>query len=223
MRCTRDGSAVGRLFKPVTQRSGAYFGLLRLGEPKEGDTVVVSGASGSVGQTVLQIARIKGCKVIGIAGGKEKCAKLVNDYGIQGTIDYKSENVAEKLKTLAPNGVNVFYDNVGGTIMQDVVDQMAKFGRVVLCGAISAYDSKNLAPGPRDMLRVIIYSVKLQGFQITDFIGERDVALADLRKWKEQGLIKHKVDVREGFKNLPEAFFSLFTGEKEGTLLVKIA
>ena len=201
----------------------AYFGLLRLGDPKEGDTVVVSGASGSVGQTVLQLARIKKCNVIGIAGGKEKCEKLVKDYGIQGTIDYKGENVAERLKVLAPKGVNVFYDNVGGPIMQDTVDQMAKFGRVVLCGAISAYDSKNLAPGPRDMLRVIIYSVKLYGFQITDFMSERDVAMADLRKWKEQGLLKHKVDVREGFKNLPDAFFSLFTGEKEGTLMVKVA
>jgi len=201
----------------------AYFGLLRLGDPKEGDTVVVSGASGSVGQSVLQLARIKKCNVIGIAGGKEKCAKLIQDYGIQGTIDYKGENVAERLKVLAPKGVNVFYDNVGGPIMQDTVDQMAKFGRVVLCGAISAYDSKNLAPGPRDMLRVIIYSVKLYGFQVTDFMSERDVAMADLRKWKEQGLLKHKVDVREGFKNLPDAFFSLFTGEKEGTLMVKVA
>ena len=201
----------------------AYFGLLRLGDPKEGDTVVVSGASGSVGQTVLQLARLKKCNVIGIAGGKEKCARLITEYGIQGTIDYKGENVAERLKVLAPKGVNVFYDNVGGPIMQDTVDQMAKFGRVVLCGAISAYDSKNLAPGPRDMLRVIIYSVQLKGFQITDFMSERDVAMADLRKWKEQGVLKHKADVREGFKNLPEAFFSLFTGEKEGTLMVKVA
>jgi NADPH-dependent curcumin reductase CurA len=199
----------------------AYFGLLRLGEPKAGETVVVSGASGSVGSTVIQIARNLGCKVIGISGGKEKCERLVKEYGITAAIDYKGENVSERLRVLAPKGVNVYFDNVGGPIMQDVVDQMAKFGRVVLCGAISAYDDKNPAPGPRNMLRLVVYSVTMRGFLLPDFNADRDKAIADLRKWKETGQITFKTDVRNGFKKLPESFLTLFTGDKDGTLLVK--
>ena len=199
----------------------AYFGLTRIGQIKAGETVVVSGASGSVGSTAVQIARIMGCKVIGIAGGKEKCARLVKDYGIHAAIDYKSENICERVRALAPQGVDVYFDNVGGPIMQDVVDQMAKFGRVVLCGTISSYDSKNPAPGPRNMLRMVVYSVKLQGMLYPDFMADRDVAIAALRKWKESGQLLHKIDVRLGFKKLPETFMALFSGEKDGTLLLK--
>lgn len=199
----------------------AYFGMLRLGEIKAGETVVVSGASGSVGSTAIQIARNKGCKVIGISGGKEKCERLVKEYGIAAAIDYKSENITERLRALAPKGVNVYFDNVGGSIMQDVVDQMAKFGRVVLCGAISSYDDKNPAPGPRNMLRLVVYSVTMRGFLLPDFNADRDVAIADLRKWKDAGQITFKTDLRSGFKKLPESFLALFTGDKDGTLLVK--
>lgn len=199
----------------------AYFGLLRVGELKEGETVVVSGASGSVGSSVMQIARIKKCKTIGIAGGADKCARLVSDYGAFGTIDYKSENIAEKLKKLVPEGVDVYYDNVGGTISQDVIDQMRKFGRVTLCGAISSYDKGELSPGPRDMLRCIMFSVKMQGFLLPDFSKDRDVALNDLRKWKESGQLTAKIDMRKGFKNIPTGFFSLFSGEKDGQLLIE--
>lgn len=199
----------------------AYFGLLRIGEPKAGETVVVSGASGSVGSMVVQIAKLKGCKVIGIAGGPIKCEKLVQDYGVDGTIDYKNDNTTDKLRSLAPEGVDVYFDNVGGPIMQDVADQMAKFGRVVLCGAISSYDSGNPAPGPRNMLHMLFHSVKLQGFLVSDFMSESHIAIADLRKWKESGQIFHKTDVRTGFENLPETFLSLFNGKKEGTLLLQ--
>jgi hypothetical protein len=171
---------------------------------------------------VVQIARLRGCRVIGIAGGPEKCQALIDDYGVDGTIDYKNEVIAEKLRSLAPRGVDIYFDNVGGTIMQDVVDQMAKFGRVVLCGTISSYDSENPAPGPRNMLRLVVYSVKMQGFLLPDFWDDRDVAIADLRKWKESGQLTHKTDVRVGFKSLPETFLALFSGEKEGTLLLRV-
>jgi NADPH-dependent curcumin reductase CurA len=199
----------------------AYFGLTRVGDIKAGDTVVVSGASGSVGLTAVQIARINGCKVIGITGGKEKCERLLKDYRIHAAIDYKSENIAERVRELAPDGVNVYFDNVGGPIMQDVVDHMAKHGRVVLCGTISSYDSSNPAPGPRNMLRLVVYSVKMQGFIYSDFIADRDSAIAELRKWKEAGELLHKTDIRIGFQKLPETFMALFSGEKEGTLLLK--
>jgi NADPH-dependent curcumin reductase CurA len=199
----------------------AYYGMMRIAQVKAGETVIVSGASGSVGSTAIQIAKINGAKVIGIAGGKEKCAKLVAEYGIDAAIDYKSENITARVKELAPKGVDIYFDNVGGPIMQDVVDQMAKFGRVVLCGTISSYDNKNPAPGPRNMLRMVVYSVKLQGMLYTDFMAERDTLVGELRKWKESGQLKHKTDIRSGFKNLPETFMALFSGEKDGTLLLK--
>lgn len=199
----------------------AYYGMIRIGQVKAGETVVVSGASGSVGSTAIQIAKINGARVIGIAGGKEKCERLVKTYGIDAAIDYKSENITARVRELAPKGVDIYFDNVGGPIMQDVVDQMAKFGRVVLCGTISSYDNKNPAPGPRNMLRMVVYSVKLQGMLYTDFMSERDAIIAELRKWKESGKLIHKTDIRTGFKNLPETFIALFSGEKDGTLLLK--
>lgn len=199
----------------------AYYGMIRIGQVKAGETVVVSGASGSVGSTAIQIAKLNGAKVIGIAGGKEKCDRLVKTYGIDAAIDYKSENITARVRELAPKGVDIYFDNVGGPIMQDVVDQMAKFGRVVLCGTISSYDNANPAPGPRNMLRMVVYSVKLQGMLYTDFMSERDAIIAELRKWKESGKLIHKTDIRTGFKNLPETFMALFSGEKDGTLLLK--
>ena len=199
----------------------AYFGMIDIGEPKPGDIVVVSGASGSVGQIACQIARIKGAKVIGIAGGAQKCADIMKDYKLYGTIDYKSEKVADKLKTLAPNGVNVYYDNVGGTIMQDVVDQLAPHARVVLCGTISSYNSANPAPGPRDMLAIVTKEIKMQGFELPSFMARRNEAIMALKKWHDEGQLTSKVDVREGFKNLPKTLELLFSGEKEGTLIAK--
>jgi NADPH-dependent curcumin reductase CurA len=199
----------------------AYFGLLKIGEPKEGETVVVSGAAGSTGSMAAQIARIKGCKVIGIAGGKAKCDWLLSACKLAGAIDYRHENVAARLKELAPNGVNVFYDNVGGTIMQDVIDQMAMYGRVVMCGQIAEYNSKEPAPGPRDMFRIISHRLKIQGFISADFMGERSAALADLTQWAQSGQLIHRADVRSGFKALPETYFDLFNGGNQGTLILK--
>ena len=199
----------------------AYYGMTFIGEPKPGEMVVVSGASGSVGQVACQIARIKGAKVIGIAGGPQKCADIMKDYKLYGTIDYKGEKVAEKLKMLAPNGVNVYYDNVGGTIMQDVVDQLAPHARVVLCGTVSSYNGTNPAPGPRDMLAIVTKEIKMQGFEAPSFADKRDEGIAALKKWRDQGELVVRADIREGFKNLPKTLEALFTGDKEGTLLLR--
>ena len=199
----------------------AYYGM-RIADPKPGDIIVVSGASGSVGQIACQIGRIKGGKVIGIAGGAQKCADIMKDYKLYGTIDYKNEKVSEKLRMLAPNGVNVYYDNVGGTIMQDVVDQLAPHARVALCGTISSYNSSNPAPGPRDMLAIVTKEIKMQGFELPSFNAERDTTIAQLKKWHDEGQLIGKADIREGFKNLPKTLEALFTGEKEGTLLLKM-
>ena len=199
----------------------AYFGLLKIGQPKAGETVVVSGAAGSTGSMAAQIARIKGCKVIGIAGGKAKCDWLLSACKLDAAIDYRSENVSARLKELAPKGVDVFYDNVGGEIMRDVIDNMAMYGRVVLCGQIAEYNSTGPAPGPRDMFRVISHRLRIQGFISADFMGERNAALADLTQWAQAGELVHRVDLRHGFKTLPTTYFDLFNGGNAGTLILK--
>ncbi len=200
----------------------AYFGLLKVGEPKDGETVVVTGAAGSTGSLVCQIAKIKGCRVIGIAGGPEKCKWLLDEANIDAAIDYKSEDVAARLKELCPKGVDVFFDNVGGTIMQDVIDQMAMYGRCVMCGQIAHYNTPGPAPGPRDMFRVISHRLRIQGFISSDFMKDRKEALTDLSAWARAGKLAHQVDMREGFKNLPETYFELFSGGNNGTLLLKV-
>jgi NADPH-dependent curcumin reductase CurA len=199
----------------------AYYGLLTIGAPKEGETVVVSGAAGSTGSIAAQIARIKGCKVIGIAGGKTKCDWLRTACKIT-AIDYKSENVSARLRELAPKGVDVFFDNVGGTIMQDVIDQMAMFGRVAVCGQIAHYNTPGPAPGPRDMFRVVSHRLRIQGFISIDFT-ERKVALADLQQWAKDGKLAHRTDVRKGFKNLPATYFELFSGGNDGMLMLEVS
>jgi len=198
----------------------AYLGLLKVGEPKPGETVVVTGAAGSTGSMAVQIARIKGCKAIGIAGGKAKCDWLRDACKVE-AIDYKNENVAERLKVLAPKGVDVFFDNVGGTIMQDVIDQMAMHGRVAVCGQISHYNT-GAAPGPRDMFRVVSHRLRIQGFIGGDLMAHRAEAMADLRQWAKEGQLAHKTDVRNGFKNLPTTYLELFSGGNDGTLVLMV-
>ncbi len=197
-----------------------YLGLMKVGLPKAGETVVVTGAAGSTGATVVQTARLKGCKVIGIAGGPEKCKWLREVCHVE-AIDYKNENVAERLKALAPKGVDVFFDNVGGVIMQDVIDQMALHGRVALCGQISQYNTPGPAVGPRDMFRLISQRLRVQGFLVSDLMAHRPEALADLQQWVKDGKFAYKADVREGFKKLPTTYAELFTGGNDGTLLLR--
>lgn len=199
----------------------AYAGMLFVGEPKAGETVVVSAAAGSTGSVAAQVARIKGCRVIGIAGGESKCTWLLDEARLDAAIDYKSEDVGARLAELCPNGVDVFYDNVGGDILQAVMDNIAVHGRVVLCGQVAAYDSDTPAPGPRDMMKLVYWRVRMQGFVLGDFADRADEARRDLADWHRQGLIAYRTDVRQGFDALPGAFLDLFTGGNEGALLVR--
>jgi NADPH-dependent curcumin reductase CurA len=198
-----------------------YLGLMKIGQPKAGETVVVTGAAGSTGSIAVQTARLKGCRAIGIAGGPTKCNWLREACHVE-AIDYKNENVSERLKALAPNGVDVFFDNVGGTIMQDVIDQMAMYGRVAVCGQISNYNKPGPAPAQRDMFRVISHRLRIQGFIVNDLMAHRAEALADLHAWVKEGKLAHKTDMREGFKNLPTTYAELFTGGNDGTLLLRV-
>jgi NADPH-dependent curcumin reductase CurA len=199
----------------------AYFGMLRVGEPKPGETVVVSGAAGSTGSVAAQVARNIGCRVIGIAGGAAKCARLVDDLGLDAAIDYKSENVSARLKALCPDGVDVFYDNVGGDILQAVMENVAVHARIAVCGQVAAYDSDQPAPGPRDMMKLVYWRVRMQGFVMGDYAHEAPAALDQLRAWRDEGRLVYRADLREGFERLPGAFLDLFTGGNDGALLVR--
>ncbi|WP_066826394.1 NADP-dependent oxidoreductase [Sphingomonas mali] len=200
----------------------AYFGLLRIGEPRPGDTVLVSGAAGSTGSVAAQIARICGCRVIGLAGGPEKCAWLRDVCGLDAAIDYKNEDVGERLAALCPDGIQVFFDNVGGRLLDIAIDHMARFGRIVLCGQIASYDDGDaLAPGPRNMMRVVYWRLRLQGFIVFDFIDAVPEALADLRRWHADGRLVHRSELVVGFKRLPESFLRIFDGSSRGTLLLE--
>jgi NADPH-dependent curcumin reductase CurA len=200
----------------------AYFGLLEVGQPKEGETLVVSGAAGSTGSTAAQIGKLKGLRVIGIAGGKAKCDWLTNDCGIDAAIDYKSEDVAARLTELCPVGIDIYYDNVGGDILQAAVDNMAKFGRIVLCGQISSYDSGESPEGPRNMMRLIYGGIRMQGFVASHYVERFPEAIAQLRAWADEDQIVYREDLRTGFENLPSSFLSLFDGTNAGTLIVQV-
>jgi NADPH-dependent curcumin reductase CurA len=200
----------------------AYFGLLEIGAPAAGETLLVSGAAGSTGSMVAQIGKLHGCRVIGIAGGRDKCDWLVDELGLDGAIDYKSEDVGARLGELCPRGVNIFFDNVGGAILDFAVDHMAPFGRIALCGQISSYDDgESLATGPRNMMRVIYWRLKMQGFVVSDYRNAFETAYADLRRWHEEGRVRHSSDIYEGFRLLPRTFMRLFDGTSKGTLLLR--
>lgn len=200
----------------------AYFGLLEIGQPRAQETLVVSGAAGSTGSTVCQIGKIERLHVIGIAGGAEKCAWLTNECGIDAAIDYKSEDVAARLAELCPHGINIFFDNVGGEILQAAIDNMAPFGRIVLCGQIASYDGHASPEGPRNMMRLIYGGIRMQGFLCGHFAARFDEARAALKRWTEAGQLVYREDLRHGFENLPGAFQALFDGSNQGTLIVQI-
>ena len=198
----------------------AYFGLTDVGRPLAGETVLVSGAAGSVGSIVCQIARILGCRVIGIAGGKSKCRWLRD--GVRGRRGDRLSRgrVAARLGELAPQGIDLFFDNVGGEMLQAAVDHMARHGRIVLCGQISAYDRAGGAPGPRDMMKLVYGSIRMEGFVVGDYVDRAEEARTALAGWIAEGRLTVRVDLRHGFEQLPLAFTDLFRGANEGTLLV---
>ncbi len=200
----------------------AWFGLMRIGRPEAGDTLVVSGAAGSTGATVAQLGRIAGCRVIGIAGGEEKCQWLVHEARIDAVIDYKSEDVMARLKELAPDGIDVFYDNVGGEILDAALAHIAHHGRIVVCGAISQYNTAR-PQGPSRYLNLILRRARMEGFIVTDFAAEFAKAQSRLAQWIREGAIVYREDVQTGFENAPRTFLRLFSGANRGKQLLKVA
>jgi NADPH-dependent curcumin reductase CurA len=201
----------------------AYFGLLEIGRPKEGETVVVSGAAGATGSVVGQIARIKGCRAIGIAGGTEKCAWLTGEARFDAAIDYKSEDVGARLREQCPKGIDIFFDNVGGEQLDLALGLLAMRGRVVLCGAISQYNDATLPPGPKNYLNLLLKRGRMEGFIVGDFLPRAREAAIELMMWVSEGKIKDRVDVQYGLENAPATLRRLFTGENRGKQLLQIA
>jgi hypothetical protein len=201
----------------------AYFGLLEVGQPKEGDTVVVSGAAGAVGQTVGQVARIKGCRVVGIAGGKAKCDFVVNELKFDACIDYKTGNVRDGLKQHCPNGVDVYFDNVGGEILDVVLTRINRHARIVICGAISQYNNTTPVKGPSNYMMLLVARARMQGMVVFDYADRYGEAVKQIAQWMKEGKFLSKEDVVPGIENFPSTMNKLFSGENFGKLVLKIA
>jgi len=200
----------------------AYFGLIDVGRVKEGDVVVVSGAAGATGSTVGQIAKIKGAaKVIGIAGGPQKCSWITDELGFDEAIDYKGDDVAARLREAAPDGIDLYFDNVGGEILDACLAQLALRGRIVLCGAISTYNDRGGLTGPANYRNLIVKRGRMEGFLILDYFDRMPEAQAEMAGWLSQGKIKSAEHVVEGLENAPDALNLLFTGGNTGKVIVQ--
>lgn len=200
----------------------AYFGLLDLGRPEPGETVLVSGAAGATGSVVAQIAKLKGCRVVGIAGGPAKCALLTDDFGLDAAIDYKAEDVQARIAETCPDGVNIYFDNVGGPILDAALANLAQRARVVLCGGISGYNEKEPPPGPRNLMNLVIQRGRMEGFIVIDYMARFPEATAELAEWVNSGSIRHLEDVQEGIENAVQTFLRLFRGQNTGKQLLKL-
>jgi NADPH-dependent curcumin reductase len=200
----------------------AYFGLTEIGKPVAGETVVVSGAAGATGSIVGQLAKAKGCRVVGIAGTAAKCAWLTGELGFDAAIDYKKEDVAARLAETCPKGVDVFFDNVGGQILNQVLARLALRGRVVLCGAISQYEDLSNAYGPPNYINLIARRGRMEGFIILDYVDRFMEGAMVLGGLLAEGKLQHKTTVVDGLENAPLALRKLFTGDHDGKLLVKV-
>jgi NADPH-dependent curcumin reductase CurA len=201
----------------------AYFGLTEIGKPQPGETVVVSGAAGATGSVVGQLAKRRGARVVGIAGGPEKCDWIVRELGFDAAIDYRSHDVRARLKELCPAGINMFWDNVGGDILEAALDRLALHARVVFCGAISTYNAAAPAPGPRNYIQLLIRRARVEGFLVFDYADRIDEALAELVPLVQSGTLRYREDIREGLDSAPAALGDLFTGANDGKLIVHIA
>lgn len=201
----------------------AYFGLLDVGQPRPGDTVVVSGAAGAVGQTVGQLARIKGCRVVGIAGGRAKCDWVVGELGFDACIDYKAGNVRAGLKEHCPKGVDVYFDNVGGDILDEVLARLAMHARIVICGAISQYNNTTPVQGPRNYLSLLVHRARMQGMVVFDYAERFPHAIAELSGYLKDGRMKSREDVVRGLEQFPDTLNGLFSGANFGKLVLQVA
>ncbi|SFF56662.1 hypothetical protein SAMN04488120_10935 [Fontimonas thermophila] len=199
----------------------AYFGLLEVGKPRAGDTVVVSAAAGAVGQVVGQIARIKGCRAIGIAGGPEKCRYVTDTLGFDACIDYKHADVKKALKQHCPQGINVYFDNVGGEILDIVLTQLAMHARIVICGAISQYNATTAVKGPSNYLSLLVNRASMTGMVVFDWADRYAEATRELAGWLTSGRLKTREDIAEGLEQFPEVLLKLFKGENIGKLVLK--
>ncbi len=202
----------------------AYFGMTDIGEVREGDTVLVSGAAGATGSIAAQIAKLRGAaRVVGIAGGPEKCAWLTEQAKLDAAIDYKSEKLSARLREELPQGASLFFDNVGGPILDEALLHMAQNGRVVLCGGISAYNEEELPPGPRNYMQIVIRRLTVRGFILIDHFKDAGRALGELSGWIAEGRLAHAEDIQEGFENAPKTLLRLFHGQNLGKQLLKLA
>ena len=201
----------------------AYFGLLDVGQAKAGETVVVSGAAGAVGTVVGQIAKIKGCRVVGIAGGRDKCDYVTGELGFDAAIDYKADDVKKALRQHCPKGVDVYFDNVGGDILDTVLTQLARNARVVICGAISQYNSTTGVKGPANYMSLLVNRARMQGMVVFDYADRYPEAMRDIAAWIAQGKLKTREDIVAGLETFPETLLKLFKGENLGKLMLKVA
>jgi len=201
----------------------AYFGLLDLGKPKAGETVVVSGAAGATGSVAGQIAKLEGCRVIGIAGGADKCRWLTEKAHFDAAVDYKREDVTQRLRALCPKGIDVYFDNVGGDILDAALANLAQRARIVQCGGISGYNEATPPPGPRNLMNLVVTRSRMEGFIVIDYAARFGEGVTQLAKWVAEGKLAHAEDVQHGLENAPKTFLRLFQGKNLGKQILKLA
>ena len=201
----------------------AYFGLLDVGQPKQGETVVVSGAAGAVGTVVGQIAKIKGCRVVGIAGGAEKCRYIRDELGFDAAIDYKHEDVKEALRNHCPKGIDVYFDNVGGDILDAALTRITRGARIVICGAISQYNNTGPVKGPSNYLSLLVNRASMKGMVVFDYADRYAEAGREMAGWMAAGKLKSREDIVKGLETFPETLLKLFKGENTGKLVLQVA
>ena len=201
----------------------AYFGILEVGKIKEGETVFVSGAAGAVGSVVGQIAKIKGCRVIGTAGSARKCQYAIEELGYDACIDYKNESVAKELRKLAPDGIDVYFDNVGGEILDIALSQIRMKARIVICGAISQYNATSAVKGPANYLSLLVNRARMEGMLVSDYGADFPKALRQMGQWMREGKLKTREDIYDGIENFHATFVRLFNGDKFGKLVLKVS
>ncbi len=201
----------------------AYFGLLDVGKPQSGETLVVSAAAGAVGSIVGQIGKLKGCRVVGVAGSEEKCRWITETLGFDAAINYKTESVSERLKFFCPKGIDIYFDNVGGSTLDSVLTLINVNARIVVCGLISQYNAEEPVPGPYQFRNILTQRARVEGFVVLDYMDRVLEAINDLGKWYAQGKIQYRVHVVEGLEKAPQAMNMLFNGTNKGKLIVKVS